>query len=640
MPHPRPASALLLALFLAASARAETVQVTVTNGAGSGTFDLSRTVHVWANPPAPGFVFDRWTGDAGAVVDAQADHTVLRTSYAGATASLTATYRSAPVVNETAETFSNGTLYRWYVPPGPVRAVLTLHHGTGGSAANQFSRIENDFFNREAAARGYALLAVDSLNRVDKQWDATFSSANADVQNVLAILASLETRGLFPAGLPRYASGMSNGGGFAPKMTAYGGFAAAASYCAQAANTGLSPAPVQWRMAMNDSHDMVGAAGNQRALDNFGLAQARGTPCAYERNAPSPLVAARFLRLGLTLADGQAIVDSLRNGGYIDVYGYFLVQPATIPLAAIPSAYWPRISDIREQSDVVYTDHQFWGDAARRTFDFFESPAAESVAQSPRLVNLSTRAPVLSGDNVMIGGFVVGGAAPKRVLVRALGPTLAGFGVAGALEDPNLELFDAVGTRVAFSEDWSSGPQQAEISASGFAPPNAREPAVVATLNPGAYTAVIRGAGSASGVGLVEAYDLDTAGGARLGNVSTRARVGQGDAVVIGGLVIQGTRPKRVLLRALGPSLAAFGVSGTLATPELELRDAAGRLLARNAGWSAGFQARELISARLAPTDAREAALIAWLAPGAYTAIVRGAAGAEGVALVEAYELP
>lgn len=635
--------ALLPTLALAQTRPADSTSVTLTvaNGAGSGTFDLARTVHLWANPPAAGQVFDRWTGDSAALVDAQAEHTTLLTSFPGANAAVTATYRSAPIVNSVAETFSNGTLYRWFVPPGTVRAVLTLHHGTGGSAAIQFSRLENEFLNREAVARGFALVAVDSLNRVDKQWDATFSTANADVQNVLAILASLEARSLLPAGLPRYALGMSNGGGFAPKMTAYGGFAAAASYCAQAANTGLSPAPVQWRMAMNDAHEMVGDAGNDRALVNYGLAQARGTPAAYERLAPSPLHPARFLRLpGLTLADGEAIVGSLRSGGYLDAYGFFLVLPSTLPLTSIPSAYWSRLSEIREQVDVVYTDHQFWSDAARRTFDFFESPAAEATAQSPRLINLSTRAPVLTGDNVLIGGFVVEGAAPKRVLVRVPGPSLAAFGVAGALGDPNLEIVDAAGTRVVFNEDWAGGGQQAEIAASGFAPTDSREPAVVLTLNPGAYTAIVRGRETQTGIALVEAYDLDAAGAARLGNVSTRARVGAGDSVVIGGLVVQGTRPKRIILRALGPSLTAFGVSGALATPQLELRDAAGRLLARNAGWSAGFQAQELVAARLTPGDPREAALIAWLAPGAYTAIVRGADGAEGVALVEAYELP
>lgn len=631
---------LLLLATLAAALPAQSLTLNVGNGAGSGSFDRARTIHVWANPPAAGQVFDRWTGDTAALVDATAEHTVVRTSFVGTNATVAATYRAAPTVTPTAETFSNGTLYRWYVPPGPVRAVLTLHHGTGGSAANQFARPENEFFNREAAARGYALVAIDSLDRINKQWDASLLSSNADVQNVLAILAALQTRGVLPTGVPRYAVGMSNGGGFVPKLTAYAGYASAASYCAQAANALAVAAPIQWRMAMADSHPMVGTEGNDRALANYGSSQGRGTAAAYERNAPSPLHPARFLRIGLTLADGDALVAALRSGGYLDAYGFLLTPPGELPGSVLPPAYLLRAADIVEQLSAVYADHQFWSDAARRTFDFFESPASEALAQAPRQINLSTRAPVLTGENVLIGGFVVSGTVPKRVLVRAPGPSLAAFGVAGALTDPSVELVDANGTRVAFNEDWGGGGQQAEIAATGLSPSDAREPAVVATLHPGAYTAIVRGSGGATGIALIEVYDLDASGGARLANVSTRARVGQGDAVVIGGLVIDGARPKRVVLRALGPSLAAFGVTGALGAPELELRDGAGRLLARNAGWSGGFQARELGAARLAPSDARESALVVWLAPGAYTAIVRGVGGVEGVALVEAYELP
>lgn len=631
---------LAWAALFASSSSAQTLQLSVGGGAGSGTFERARTIHVWANPPATGQVFDRWTGDTAALVDERAEHTVIRTSYPGPTATVSATYRAAPVVTPTAEVFSNGTLYRWYVPPGTVRAVLTLHHGTGGSAANQFARPENQFFNLEAAARGYALVAIDSLDRVNKQWDASLLPSNPDVQNVLAILASLQTRGILPTGLPRYAVGMSNGGGFVPKLTAYAGYASAASYCAQAANA-LSPAsPIQWRMAMSDSHPMVGPAGNDSARANFGAAQGRGTPAVFSQNAPSPLHPARFLRIGLTTADGDNLVAALRGAGVLDALGFLLTSPNDLTASVLPPAYLPRAADILEQLNAVYADHQFWSDAARATCDFFEVPTTEAAAQGPRLLNLSTRAPVLGGESLLIGGFVIAGSVPKRVLVRAPGPSLTAFGVANALTDPNLELVDASGVRVAFNEDWAAGAQQAEIVATGLAPSEAREPALVATLDPGAYTALVRGTGGSTGVGLVEVYDLAVGGGARLANVSTRARVGQGDAVVIGGLVIDGTHPKRVVLRALGPSLTAFGVSGALPAPELELRDSTGRLLARNAGWQSGLQARELVAARLSPADAHEAALIAWLAPGAYTAVVRGTAGAEGVALVEAYELP
>ncbi len=616
-----------------------TYSLAVTTGAGSGTFDASRTAHVWADSPGAGRVFDRWTGDSDALVDALAAHTTILTSQVRAAVSVTATFKNAPVIQATQENF-NGIKLNYFVPPGLLKGVLTLHHGTGGSGANWFTKIEYLIFCGDAAARGYALVALDSLDRVNKQWDATFSTGNLDVQNVLAALTNLEGRSLLPAGLPRSSLGMSNGGGFAPKMAAYGGFTAAVSYCAQAVNTGALPAPVQWRMAMNDLNDNVGSAGNERALTNFGTSLARGTPAAYERNAPAPLYPGRFQRIpGLTAADAQNLFNAIQSGGYLDAQGYFTASPSTIPAAVFPPAYLLYYPLISEEMDATYSDHQFWSDANRRTLDFLADPAAQAVAQTTRLINLSTRAPVSSGDNVLIGGFVVQGAVAKRVLLRAAGPSLAAAGVSGALADPALQLVNASGLLLASNDNWMTGGQQAEIAATPFAPADPREPAIIATLAPGAYTGIVTGSAGSTGVALIEAYDLDPAGPARLGNVSTRARVGSGDNVLIGGLVVGGTAPKRVVIRAIGPSLAAAGVSGVLTDPQLELRDAAGRLLARNDDWQAGSQPQEVLASRFVPTDPREAALVAWLAPGAYTVIVRGKNGTEGIGLVEAFEL-
>lgn len=257
---------------------------------------------------------------------------------------------------------------------------------------------------------------------------------------------------------------------------------------------------------------------------------------------------------------------------------------------------------------------------------------------APRLVNVSTRAPVGRGDEVLIGGLVVRGSGPKRFLFRALGPSLAARGVANALADPSLEIFDAGGRSLGGNDQWQSA-QAGEITASGFAPTDPREAAAIVTLPPGAYTAVVRGVGETTGVGLVEAYELAADEEPRFINLSTRGRVSSGDDVMIAGLVLTGTAPRRVLLRCLGPSLRPAGVGNAIDRATLEIVEGS-RVFRTNAGWTAASDRAEIEATGLAPADTAECALIATLAPGAYTAIVRPAAGsAGGVALVEVYDL-
>ncbi len=255
------------------------------------------------------------------------------------------------------------------------------------------------------------------------------------------------------------------------------------------------------------------------------------------------------------------------------------------------------------------------------------------------LTNISTRGRVETGDNVMIAGFVITGPNSKKVLIRALGPTLTSFGVSGALSDPTLTLFNSQGQAIATNDNWRSA-QQAEIIASTFAPPDDREPGIVATLTPGAYTAILTGVGGEMGVGIVEVYDLDipNAPSARPVNVSTRARVLTGDSVMIGGFVIGGTRPRRVIIRAIGPTLTAFGVQGALADPTLSVFNAQGQSIATNDNWKDTQQA-VIAATPFAPASDADSAIVLTLDPGAYTAIVAGKSGATGVALVEVYDL-
>ena len=280
------------------------------------------------------------------------------------------------------------------------------------------------------------------------------------------------------------------------------------------------------------------------------------------------------------------------------------------------------------------------------------SPLAES-----QLANISTRAFVQTGDNVMIGGFVVQGIQPKRVIIRAIGPELTRFGVPNVLADPTLELHDSTGALIASNDSWLhtiiggiiTSDQVRDIRTSGHAPRDPRESAIIAELPAGNYTAIVRGVNDTVGVALVEAYDLVPDSNSILGNISTRSFVQTDDNVMIGGFIVQGTQPKRVILRAIGPELGAppYNIPNVLANPTLELHDGIGALIASNDNWRhtviggiiTSDQVRDILRSGYAPGDLRESAIIAELPAGNYTAIVRDVNNTTGVALVEVYDL-
>jgi hypothetical protein len=253
-------------------------------------------------------------------------------------------------------------------------------------------------------------------------------------------------------------------------------------------------------------------------------------------------------------------------------------------------------------------------------------------------VNLSTRGTVGTDDDVLIGGLIIDGSAAKKVIIRALGPSTA---VPGALADPTLELHDSNGTQIAFDDNWQddSG-QAAKIRATTIPPPDPRESALYETLPPSSYTAIVRGAGNTTGVALVEVYDLDSQPApSRLANIATRGSVQTGDNVMIAGFILK-NNPAAIAVRALGPSLAAAGVPGALADPTLEIHDSQGNLIGSNDNWQqSAFQAVQIQGVGLPPASPLESAIITTLNVGSYTAIVRGARGTTGVALVEVYDL-
>ena len=252
-------------------------------------------------------------------------------------------------------------------------------------------------------------------------------------------------------------------------------------------------------------------------------------------------------------------------------------------------------------------------------------------------LNIATRLQIQSGDNVLIAGFIITGPAgsSKKVLIRGIGPSLANFGVAGTIPDPLLELHNPDGS-VVTNDNWQEASNAADIPA-GFAPGNNLESAIYTTLSPGAYTAIVKGAHNEAGIGLAEVYDFDTTSTAKLSNIATRGFVNTGDNAMIGGFIVGGTEPAKILVRAIGPSLTQFGLQGALQATTLELHDSNGSVIS-NEGWRS-TQESEIQATTIPPSNDNEAAILATLAPGNYTAVVRGKNDTTGIAVVEAYNL-
>ena len=263
--------------------------------------------------------------------------------------------------------------------------------------------------------------------------------------------------------------------------------------------------------------------------------------------------------------------------------------------------------------------------------NYSNSTGGPPLEDAGSLLNISTRMRVETGDNAMIGGFIVTGFTPKKVLLRAIGPSLP---VNGKLADPTLELVRPNDTPI-FNDNWQDA-QETEIDQT-LPPDHPNESAIIATLEPGAYTAIVRGLDGGTGVGLVEAYDLDQAAPSTLANISTRGRVQTGDNVTIGGFIVGGNRAAKILVRAIGPSLSGQGVTGALQDPTLELVDKNGTKIS-NDDW-ASTQEQAIKDTKVPPPHNRESAILATLPPDPYTAIVRGKDGTTGIALVEVYNI-
>lgn len=249
---------------------------------------------------------------------------------------------------------------------------------------------------------------------------------------------------------------------------------------------------------------------------------------------------------------------------------------------------------------------------------------------------------VETGNNVLIGGFIVAGTAPKNVAVRGVGPSLAQFGIPDVLADPTLELHDGSGALIRQNDNWQDDPSQAsQLTALGLALQHPNESGIVLSLSPSsAYTAILAGKNAGTGVGLVEIYDANPAANSQLANISTRGFVLTGSNVMIGGFILGGSSSAQVAIRGIGPSLSQLSLSPVLSDPTLELHDSNGALLVSNDNWQDDpISAFQLFSRGLALQNPNEAGIYASLPPGAFTAILAGKNGGTGIGLVEIYNL-
>jgi cytochrome c peroxidase len=265
------------------------------------------------------------------------------------------------------------------------------------------------------------------------------------------------------------------------------------------------------------------------------------------------------------------------------------------------------------------------------------TPAPTATPAQP--LNISTRLGVGTGDNAMIGGFIITGNTSKPVLIRALGPSLSNAGLTGLLDDPVLELRGANGNLLLQNDNWKDA-QRTQIEGTPFQPADDREAVIIASLPPAAYTAVLTGKNQTTGIGLLEIYDLDQAVAAELANISTRGFVGAQDNVMIGGFILGGDNNTRVAVRGLGPSLSQFGLTNLVPDPTLELHDANGATLITNDNWTDDPAAAALLTANgLAPSNSNESAIFTSLPPGQFTAILAGKNSGTGIGIIEVYNL-
>lgn len=343
--------------------------VQVTNGDGSGTFNSGDTVHVYAQTPANDQVFDKWTGDVQSLLAPDEWHSALKMPMGNI--KLTATYKAAPNYTYINEVI-NGTNVYYYVPAGYKGLILLFHGGSSSATDWTTQRLEYMSFTKYAITNGYAVLAVDSKDRVTKTWDLSMNSA--DVNNIDVILNSLKTRNIIAASTKFFGVGMSTGGSFCSSISYQRSYRAAAIYCIPGVNQlySSSKIPTIWNMSRNDVTQSLTRL--SLANNNFNMLNGRGVTSEFYVNEPYPVNAGRFAIInGLTESDGAKIIDGLKAGGFIDTRGNILADVASTSAwkSSVPAAYKNSLYQIQQQLSICYTQHEFYKDSNYRTIEFF-----------------------------------------------------------------------------------------------------------------------------------------------------------------------------------------------------------------------------------------------------------------------------
>jgi hypothetical protein len=682
---------ITLRSFLLVTGSGAPVELTVVHGDGSGTYSAGSAVHIFAEPPENGTVFDRWTGDIallGNDPSAQNQPHAIAT-LAGSPATLTATYKNAPVWTPVTVTSFNpqrqtdgsnrattvASTLMYFIPPD-ARGVVFLLHAAGGAAADWFSVPETLLLARDLVAAGYGVAALDSVNRTIGTWAAQSTLAtNLDALNHTAALDQFARDGALAVTKPVFLLGTAAGGDAAAQFAQLLATAAAprpvkgvvlygAASTEAAALT--SPVPQLFVLAPNDT--TLGTAGAALARRNSQLMSGRGLASSVLTTTAEPLTAGRLRSLAVSepdfsASDANSVWTALKTAGVIDVNSYVKSVPSQDALKAMLAArYQARAANLVTLLAIASARQPLAYATAPRVIDFLDARAAGTPAPQPaRLINLSTRDKVAFVGDAVTLHFTLGGTERATLLVRAVGPSLGRFGIVDFLAAPRLELRRGSAV-IAANEGWdeSSG-NAAPLSAAAASvgaftlPSGSRDAALVASLEPGDYTATISGVNGTTGDVLAEIYDVSK-NGTRVRFFSALGRVQEEGEVVLPGFTLQGGIARTLLLRAVGPGLADLGVSADalLGNPRLSVFGANNSAVAANDNWTQGGSAT--LSAVFAASGAfplkatnGDSALVSTFAPGSFVAqagaapVLQGqtsSASPTGAVLVEIYEVP
>ncbi|MBC8153865.1 MAG: hypothetical protein H7Z72_13230 [Bacteroidetes bacterium] len=361
------------ATMLQPTPTATTATVQVTNGYGSGTATVGDSVYVWSNPPAPGTVFDKWTGDVAGLKYPNEWKTKAVVTATGLT--LTATYKTSVTVALVSETINGSSVY-YYVPAG-YKGVILPFHGAGGNASGWLdTNVENENFVRYAVANGYAVVITESRDRVNKRWNNAPTN-NPDINAINAILANLKQRNIVPNLANLFGVGMSQGSGFCSLITALNGYKAGALYCVPGISAVFdqSTVPILWNIARNDVTEEPTRLADSYA--NYKKLIGRGIRAEFYVNEPAPIYPERFTFItGVDVATSNQIYTDLKKGNQLDAKDFFRTNPRQSEawkavLSGSIAGNKALISHIEDQLYVGYAEHKFYRDANARTISFF-----------------------------------------------------------------------------------------------------------------------------------------------------------------------------------------------------------------------------------------------------------------------------